>query len=477
MQRPSYHFTPPTNWMNDPNGLVYYAGEYHLFYQHHPNSLVWGPMHWGHAVSRDLVNWQHLPVALFPDEQGMIFSGSAVVDWRNTALFGPESLVALFTHHTTESESQSLAYSLDNGRTWQKYPNNPVLQAPEAVRDFRDPKVFWYGGDEGHWVMCLAAGDTILFYSSSNLIEWQPCGSFGAGYGAAGGVWETPDLFPLQVDNGPETLWVLTVGILSGSPAGGSGTHYYFGQFDGRTFTSQNPPDTRLWADFGPDYYAPQSWSGEPNGRRLMIGWLSNWQYAQVTPAVTWRGMFSLPRELALTQTEQGIRLRQRPLPALATLRSQHHHWQDETIQPGVNLLDALSGDCLEIVAECAITAETGCFGFHVRMGENEQTIIRYDAQQKKLFLDRSRSGQTDFHDRFAHVYTADMPPIHDTIRLQIFVDRYSVEVFGNDGLVVLSAIIFPSEQSRGLALMTESAPVRFIALDVYHLNIAGFAL
>lgn len=465
MQRPCYHFTPPTNWMNDPNGLVYHAGEYHLFYQHHPDSLVWGPMHWGHAVSPDLVQWRQLPIALYPDEQGMIFSGSAVVEGPNT------TLVAIFTHHGPDSESQSLAYSSDNGRTWQKHPDNPVLRAPENIRDFRDPKVFWYGGDDGHWVMALAAGKAIYFYTSPDLREWQASGMFGPGYGAMGGVWETPDLFPLPVDGGPEIRWVLTVSVGDGGPAGGSGTQQFVGQFDGRTFTPDNPPTTILWADFGPDYYAPQSWNNEPHGRRLMIAWLSNWQYALLTPATTWRGMFSLPRELSLTRTEEGIRLRQRPLPALATLRGQHHYWQDVTITPGDNLLAALSGDSLEIEAEFALTAPTGCFGICVCVGENEQTRIGYDRQQDRLFLDRTHSGQTDFHDQFARVYTAAIAPVLDSLRLHIFVDRYSVEVFANDGLVVLSATIFPSEQSRGLALFTVGGPTHLRSLDIYHLR------
>lgn len=474
--RPQYHFSPPAHWMNDPNGLVYYGGEYHLFYQYHPGSAVWGPMHWGHAVSTDLVHWRHLPIALYPDENGDIFSGSALVDWHNTAEFGTAVLVAIFTHHRAGLQAQSLAYSLDNGRSWSKYSRNPVLLPPPPIHDFRDPKLFWYGDEAtGHWVMCLAAGDAILFYTSANLRQWQPAGHFGPGYGATGGVWETPDLFPLPVDDGPETRWVLVTGIGDGGPAGGSAAQYFIGQFDGRSFTTENPPETVLWADFGPDYYAPQSWSNAPHGRRLMIAWMSNWQYATVTPTTTWRGAFSLPRELSLTHTAQGVRLRQRPLPELTRLRTQSHHWQNETILPHTNLLAEIQGDQLEIQAEFAIAHPNGRVGFQVRRSAHEQTTIGYDIQTQKLYIDRTHSGQTNFHPQFAGLYQADMPPQNGLIRLHIFVDRSSVELFGNDGLVTLSATIFPAPQSQGLSLFTTTDPIHLPTLDIYPLHPATF--
>src|SRR5215216_2810145 len=286
LYRPQYHFTPPANWMNDPNGLVYFQGEYHLFYQYHPDSDLWGPMHWGHAVSRDLIHWEHLPVALYPDENGMIFSGSAVIDRRNTAGFGENTMISIFTHHKEDVQSQSLAYSRDAGRTWTKSELNPVLFAPKDVRDFRDPKVFWYGPPEqGHWVMCLAAGDRILFYTCPDLIHWTCSGELGPGFGTNVGVWETPELFECPIDDREETRWILMVGVQDGAPAGGSGTQYFVGTFDGQTFTSENPKEITLWADFGADYYAAQSWNEEPNGRRLMLGWINNWNYARLIPS------------------------------------------------------------------------------------------------------------------------------------------------------------------------------------------------
>ncbi len=478
LHRPQFHFTPPSNWMNDPNGMIFFEGEYHLFYQYHPHVPVWGPMHWGHAVSRDLVNWEHLPIALYPDENGMIFSGSAVVDWENTAGFGKEVLIAVFTYnnHTYNDknrvEDQNIAYSRDRGRTWTKYAGNPVVPHPGDLTDFRDPKVFWY---EDHWVMALAAGHTILFYISSDLKLWEQSGSFGGGYGSTKGVWETPDLFRLNVAHSPETRWVLTVGVGDGHPAGGSGTQYFIGEFDGRNFTSENPQDSLLWADYGADYYAPQSWNAEPTGRRLMLGWMNNWQYANLIPASSWRGTFSLIRELSLAQTEQGIRLIHKPIPEMQTLRHGHQHWQNEVIKPATNLLAGVRGKSLELAAEFQIVNDIDCFGFRICIGQNEHTTIKYKAPEKTLFVDRTHSGQVDFKESFAQIHSADLSPINNMIRLHIFTDSSSVEVFANDGLVVFSECIFPSDQSQGLELFVEGGDILLNSLDVYQLNPAQF--
>ncbi len=468
--RPRFHFTPPQMWLNDPNGLVWYQGEYHLFYQYHPASTIWGPMHWGHAVSRDLVNWQHLPIALFPDEYGMIFSGSAVVDRNDTAGFGREALVAVFTYNKDYRENQNLAYSTDMGRTWTKYTGNPIIPAPEPLSDFRDPKVFWH---EDHWVMALAAGNKILFFASTNLKDWELTGSFGDGHGSTDGVWETPELFLLPIEN--EVRWVLTVGVGDGAPAGGSGTQYFIGNFDGKTFTSENPKDTVFWADYGADYYAPQSWNDEPNGRRLMIGWMNNWQYARVIPATDWRGAFSAIRELSLARTDQGIRLVHNPIPELQILRGEHDHWQGEVIQPGTNLLADVRGSSLEIIAEMSITDSVDRFGFHIRVGENERTTIAYTVEDQKLVVDRARSGEVEFHDAFPRVHSAHLSPLNKKIRLHILVDSSSVEVFANDGLVTFTECIFPSEQSQGLELFAEGGKVLLESLDIFPLGPATF--
>jgi fructan beta-fructosidase len=475
--RPAFHFTPPAHWMNDPNGLVFYDGEYHLFYQHHPHSNVWGPMHWGHAVSRDLVNWQHLPIALVPDEQGMIYSGSAVVDWENTAGFGKEALVTFFTYNKNYYETQNLAYSLDKGRTWTKYEGNPVLTPPPDTPDFRDPKVIWYGSREsGHWVMSLAAGRSIRFYTSKNLREWEFSGSF-SGHGSADGVWETPDLFELPVDGGPATRWVLTVGIGNGGPAGGSATQYFIGGFDGTNFQSENPPEVTLWADWGADFYAPQSWSDEPNGRRIAIAWLSNWKYAIFTPteAEDWRSAFSVPRELSLRRTDAGIRLAQQPIAELESLRGEHRHWENVTVGPAQNLLAGLEGDQYEIIAELEPEPDTKEFGFSLRAGSDEQTVVKYDMERCRLVIDRTHSGSVDFHADFAAVHAADLALRENRLRLRILVDRCTLEVFAQDGLLSLTEAVFPSAGSRGLEFFTTGGGLKVRTLSVYFLSAARF--
>ncbi|MFN8380305.1 MAG: glycoside hydrolase family 32 protein [Anaerolineales bacterium] len=466
--RPEYHFTPPTNWMNDPNGMVFFDGEYHLFYQYHPHSTVWGPMHWGHAVSTDLIHWQHLPIALYPDEIGMIFSGSAVVDVNNTAGFGKNALVAIFTYNKDYKESQNLAYSTDRGRTWTKYPHNPVVPAPEPLSDCRDPKVFWH---EDHWVMLLAAKDRVLFLTSTDLKNWQQSGSFGGGFGSTIGVWETPDLFQLPLRTDGETRWVLTVGVGDGGPSGGSGTQYFIGYFDGITFISENQRDTILWADYGADYYAPQSWNNEPHGRRIMFGWMSNWQYARSVPSDGWRGMFSLPREMALTSTMEGVRLVQSPIHELESLRVEGLHWKNQILQPGQNLLNDLIGDAFEIVAEFQVQALTNSFGFHIRQGSGERTTVGYNSRSQKVFIDRTISGQSAFHTGFAAVHSAHLEPQNEVVCLHIFVDRCSVEVFANNGIAAISDLIYPSPQSLGLELFTEGSEIFIKSLDVYPLS------
>jgi len=470
--RPQFHFTPEKNWMNDPNGMVYFEGEYHLFYQFNPFGDKWGHMSWGHAVSPDMVHWENLPIALYEENGVMIFSGSAVIDWKNTSGFGEKAFVAIFTYNRDYKETQNLAYSTDNGRTWTKYPGNPVIPAPDSMRDFRDPKVFWH---EDHWVMSLAAGDRILFYVSQDLIHWEQSGSFGSGFGCTEGVWETPDLFPLPVDATNESRWVLTVGVGVGAPAGGSGTQYFIGHFDGRNFTSENPKDTILWADYGADYYAPQSWNDEPNGRRLMIGWMNNWPYARLIPESGWRGSFSIIREAALTRTTNGIRLLHRPVHELRSLHSGHFQWRNETIEPGINVLQAVRGGSLEIAAEFQISHEVDSFGLRVRVGPDEQTTIGYNVKEAQLSVDRTGSGRVDFHEDFARVHTAKLTPIDDIIRLHIFVDTISVEVFANDGLVVFSECIFPNEESQALELFVEGGKVLLNSLDIYPLQPATF--
>jgi len=469
--RPLYHFTPQANWINDPNGLVYYQGEYHLFYQYHPDSSVWGPMHWGHAVSKDLMNWQELPVALYPDENGTIFSGSAVIDWKNTAGFGKEAMVAVFTHNQKDRQVQSLAYSTDCGRTWTKYADNPVLLPPDGLRDFRDPKVFWYAENgQAHWVMVVAAFNAIRFFTSPDLIHWTPTSIFGEAHGAHEGVWETPDLFKLPVAGTEESRWVLTAGIGHGGPGGDSGMQYFIGQFDGQAFTSENPAETILWADFGADYYAAQSWSDEPTGRRLMISWQNNWQYARVIPTTTWRGVFSLPREVTLKKTSEGVRLFQQPAAEVLTKRGECCSLQNEMVTPGTNLLGHLHGDAFEFNAVFQANDQVEKFGFRLRVGDGEQTTIGYSIVERALYVDRLHSGESSFEKGFARVHIARMEPVDGAIHLQIFLDRSCIEVFGNDGEVTIADTIFPDAQSQGIELFAEGSEVLLYQLVVYEM-------
>lgn len=315
--RPEIHFTPQKGWMNDPNGLVYFKGEYHLFYQHAPDSPDGGPLHWGHAVSKDLLNWQELDIALFPDELGMCFSGSAIVDQNNdSGLFSDQpGLIAFYTAHREKEgfdkgyiEEQCLAYSVDNGRSWAKYSGNPVISSP-GCSDIRDPKVIWHENSQS-WVMALAVGQEIHFYRSKNLINWHFTSGFGLGEGLhTEHPWECPDLFELQIEDSNESRWVLIVGIGASEDPFGSLTQYFVGRFDGQAFVNENASDTVLMMDEGRDFYAAQTWSDAPMGKRLAIAWMNNWKYAKLTDATDYRGSMTSVRQLGLVETVDGPRL------------------------------------------------------------------------------------------------------------------------------------------------------------------------
>ena len=314
--RPTYHFSPLYGWMNDPNGMVYKDGEYHLFYQYNPYGSKWGNMNWGHAISKDLINWEHRPVAITPDALGTIFSGSAVVDHHNTAGFGAGAIVAIYTQNS-DRQVQSIAYSTDNGRTFTKYENNPVLVS--EARDFRDPKVFWYEGTQ-RWIMVLAVGQEMQIFSSPDLKDWTFESSFGEGYGAHGNVWECPDLFELPVEGTGEKKWVLLCSLGDG-PFGDSATQYFVGSFDGKKFICDNQPNVTKWMDWGKDHYATVTWSDAPDNRRIAIAWMSNWQYANDVPTSQYRSPNSVPRDLSLFAVGDGIYLQSAPSPELLKLR------------------------------------------------------------------------------------------------------------------------------------------------------------
>jgi fructan beta-fructosidase len=481
--RPQFHFTPAINWTNDPNGLVFYQGEYHLFYQYNPFDKVWGHMSWGHAVSRDLVHWQHLPVAL-PEADGvMIFSGSVVVDRQNSSGFckgsGPDDhscLVAIYTGYTGPQQFQNIAYSNDRGRTWTQYAGNPVIDL--HLKDFRDPKVFWDSARR-HWVMvtALSPQHKLRLFSSTDLKHWIALSDFGPA-GAVGGAWECPDLFPLSVEGEPgETRWLLSININPGGVAGGSGNQYFIGQFDGMKFINENPPNLTLWADYGKDFYASTSFSDIPNsdGRRIWMGWMDNWEYAGKGPTSPWRGAQTIPRALKLKRFSDGIRLVQEPVEELKVLRGHHEVITNHGTADANRLLKSkgMGGETLEVVAEIE-PGRSKEFGLKVRKGAFEATVIGVDVAKSELFVDRTRSGDTQFDKQFPGRQSA---PVNlknrKSVALHIFVDRSSVEIFANDGEVVISDRIFPSSDSIGLEIYSLGKEARVLKLETWVLKSA----
>lgn len=436
--RPQFHFTPKTGWMNDPNGLVYYEGEYHLFYQHYPDSTVWGPMHWGHAVSEDLFHWEHLPIALYPDSLGYIFSGSAVVDWKNTSGLGSAEqppLVAIYTYHNMQGEragkidyqTQGIAYSLDKGRTWTKYDHNPVLANP-GIRDFRDPKVAW-NEVSNQWVMTLAVKDHIEFYASPDLKKWSKLSEFGKSIGAHGGVWECPDLFPL-IDEADNTQWVLLVSINPGGPQGGSATQYFVGDFDGKNFT---PQDTLIrWIDYGADNYAGVTWSDIPatDGRRLFIGWMSNWQYANVVPTKAWRSATTLPREVVLNQKDQIFELKFKPVAEIKSIvQTPKFFTGDASLESPLSLIE--------------FNVDAGSQNFTLTLSNDKAEKVIISATDGLFSVDRTASGITNFSDVFPAVNKMSVRDVQ--IRnIKVYLDLASIEIFINDGERVMTEIVFP---------------------------------
>ncbi len=476
--RPQFHFSPDTGWMNDPNGLVYDAGVYHLFYQYYPDSTVWGPMHWGHATSTDLVHWTSLPIALFPDSLGYIFSGSAVIDADNTSGFGTNGiapLVAIYTSHDMAGEkagrinieSQSIAYSLDHGNTWTKYAGNPVVPNP-GVRNFRDPKVFWHAAS-ARWIMPIAAGDHLDFYKSPDLKHWEKAGEFGQGYGAHGGVWECPDLFPLKTDHGSEK-WILIQNMDRGAVNGGSGTQYFVGTFDGNTFHDDNPPATTLWLDYGADDYAGVTWFGAPGGRRLFIGWMSQWyDYAQKVPTAPWRSAMTVPRVLSLDSLDIGYRVLQQPVKELERLRL------DTTIVSSQRVTDSLvlskNASLEELTLSFDISRTTASqFGFRLSNDLGEQVLVGYTMVDSMVFIDRTRAGISAFSKLFARRDVAPYVP-GSTLRMHALVDVASVELFVDDGRVVMTEIFFPHKDFTHASVFADDGAAANVKATVYRLK------
>lgn len=466
--RPQYHFSPEAHWMNDPNGLVYFDGEYHLFYQYYPDSTVWGPMHWGHAVSRDLLHWKHLPIALYPDSLGYIFSGSAVVDIANKSGFGTTEnppMVAIFTYHnpvleksgSKKFQNQGIAFSLDKGRTWTKYSGNPVLKNP-GIRDFRDPKMFW-NEKAKKWNLIMAVFDRVHIYSSSNLKEWFFESEFGSGIGAHGGVWECPDLFPLKIEGAENTKWVMLVSINPGGPNSGSATQYFTGEFDGHKFV---PDETgEKWIDWGRDNYAGVTYSGIPesDGRRIFIGWMSDWKYATVVPTGVWRSANTIPRELSLKSKDGHFYLTSKPVSEFsdlrvpsdtATVKQQSFTGEKEILSGKSSLMQS------EILLGFNLSdATTDSLGIILENNLKERFIIGYSTQSKRIYIDRNGSGSTKFSKEFPGISSAPYTA-SGILKLHLLTDASSVELFVDDGSLVMSTLVFPTEKYTTLKLFSK---------------------
>ena len=485
--RPQFHFTPEKNWMNDPNGLVYYDGEYHLFYQHNPTQNNWGDMYWGHAVSLDLVNWQHLPMALFPDEVGYQWSGNAIIDWNNTAGFGREAMVAIYTtERGAENQHVNLAYSNDKGRTWIKHEGNPVIAMPEAfktgTRVFRDPKVFWHE-ETNKWVMVIAAGDRAVFYNSPDLKVWTETSQFGIDQGGHAGVWECPDIFELPVDGDSNNKkWVMIMSTNGGAPAGGNGIQYFIGDFDGEEFINANPADTELWMDYGDDFYAGATYGDIPSsdGRRIFMAWMNSpHKYGGDIPTTPWKSAMAVPRQLTLTNTADGVRMLQSPVTELQSLRAEvlKEVVAPVTVEESNEILKDVTASTFEIEAEFVVDENTTAsdFGFKVRKGDSTYTTIGYAKADSKVYLDRTISGNTSFNTRFPAKHTASLSPKNNTIKLNVLVDNSSVEIFANDGLVSITDQIFPDPTAIGMELFVVGGQVTLNSLKIHKIGSASF--
>ncbi len=471
--RPQYHFSPPQQWMNDPNGMVFDHGEYHLFYQYNPYANHWGSMHWGHAISRDLVHWENRPIALFPDQHGTIFSGSAVLDAENTSGFGAKdnpALVAMFTYNdefsgneaASSAQSQGLAYSVDEGRTWIKYAENPVLTT-SGSRDFRDPKVIWSAARH-LWIVTLAVHDHVAFYSSPDLKHWNHESDFGKDSGAHGGVWECPDLIDMAVAGEQSRKAVLLVSVGRGAPNGGSGTQYFIGDFDGHVFT---PDDDKAagaiparWLDYGTDDYAGSTWSGAKRGddRQLFIGWMSNWAYANVVPTVRWRSAFTIPRELTLRRTAAGLELHSLPVAELTALRSDRAAITARSVAGALDLPTPPSPHGLLEIELTLDIRRSSAIDLVFSNQQGQQTTFRIDEAAQRYELDRSASGDVRFSPSFANMQTAPIPGQSTRFKVHGFLDRSSIELFINDGQTVFTAIEFPETPYDKVTLKADRA-------------------
>ena len=419
--RPLYHHTPAYGWMNDPNGMFFKDGVWHLYFQHNPYGSQWENMTWGHSTSTDLIHWTFQGDPVQPDAWGSIFSGSSVVDKNNTAGFGENAIVALYTS-AGENQTQSMAYSTDNGKTFTKYDGNPIITS--NVPDFRDPHMFW-NEDIKKWNMILAAGQQMNIYSSDNLKDWKFESSFGAEYGSHGGVWECPDLMKMKVRGTDKEKWMLVCNINPGGPSGGSATQYFVGDFDGHKFTCESKPEVTKWMDYGKDHYATVTFDNAPNGRHVALAWMSNWQYANQVPTLQYRSANSIPRDLGLFEYKGNTYCSVTPSEEITAARSKN---PSKSLSEACEMVVNLKGDA-------TITLSNS---------KGEKVVMTYKAKDETFSMDRTLSGKTDFSSDFAAITTA---PVYGKMnKLRIFIDKSSIEVFDNDGKMAMTNLVFPTK-------------------------------
>ena len=470
--RPVYHHTPAYGWMNDPNGMFYKDGVYHLYFQHNPYGSTWGNLSWGHSTSTDLVNWKFEGDPVMPDAWGMIFSGSSVVDHDNTAGFGEGAVIAFYTSAKPspwgDVQMQSMAYSLDNGKTFTKYEHNPILTSTE--RDFRDPKVFWYAPGK-HWVMMLAVGQHMEIYSSVNLKEWKKESEFGAMQGAHGGVWECPDLVEVQIEGTKQKKWVLICNLNPGGPFGGSAAQYFVGSFDGKVFVNESPTQTK-WMDWGKDHYATVTFSNAPDGRCIALGWMSNWQYANNVPTLQYRSANTIARDLTLYRSGEELYLKSTPSAEIKKARTDKVSVPSFRVSGPYEVKSLLPSN--EGAYEIEMTlknAGASKIVFSLLNDNGEKVTMYYDVLRKQFAMDRSESGEVSFSKDFPALTVA---PVEDTkgdIRLRLFVDRSSVEAFGEDGKFAMTNLVFPSAPYNRMVFDSGTGKFTVKSLTVYKLQ------
>jgi fructan beta-fructosidase len=467
--RPQFHFSPAKNWMNDPNGLVYKNGTYHLFFQHNPFANEWGHMTWGHATSKDLIHWKEMPIAIAEENGVMIFSGSAIVDKDNSTRFSTvpnkQSLVAIYTAHTETLQTQALAYSNDEGLSWKKFEGNPVLDLHK--KDFRDPNVFWYEANK-QWIMAVSQPfeHQISFYASTNLKEWKLLSNFGPA-GDLSGVWECPDLMQVPIEGEPgKKKWVLFT-------SQNSTMQYFVGEFNGTTFLEDRPSIKIHKQDYGTDYYAAVTYHNSPEKQPISIGWVNNWEYANTIPTTPWKSAMSLPRKLSVKKQGDDWVLIQQPIVAIEKLRLTKENISNSTVTTQTILPQ--KGNCFEMELDM-LPSKNAIGGIKLAAGNGQFFEIGYDVTREKIFIDRSKTNSS-FNAKYASINRkeADLKTKGGKIQLHIYFDESIVEIFTADGTVVFTAQVFPGKSETGLALYSNGSEIKFENIHYWKMKSSWF--